>query len=649
MVEETTVRNEGKGGRGRFVFGFIAASALWGVLILVAAHYWTSPAHGTAAAVPAARRTVSRPKPVIHETPETRPSVDTFVAQRLASLHVPVKTATLPSDLALQAEVAIKQGDFATANRIASAVLARSKLSGWRFYPFDSFMDTIIGAGNDSQLAWQLHKWRQRDPGSALAYLISAQYSFTTGWAVRGEDQPDEIPIKDMSLFVDDLGSAAKDARQSISLNPHIPWSYLLLLRTVSDGDSPLVEAVFRQAIHAFPAYYQPYRQRLYMLTPKWGGSVQAMYAFADRYAGRAPAGSPLKLLYLQLYTYLADAARMDCESLSDSAQDSCMRTEMSRTISREMGADLVQALRLYKTSNPVAYSNALWFILGELAALPRSNDWSGLGAVLQMAAHTMGSDDQLVDQPEHNNYVLDDTTAGVWAQIGNTANVRQKFREAITDIEHTAFADEAQKDEALATVFDHMTEFANNTHQWADLIAYQAAANAIGGSNQGYKPYDTCMAYYALNLQKQAVKECTRLIDGNGNYREAHYWRGHSYEALHDWDAALADFGPIADGAANWYRVGAALDMSYIYGEKHEFAGQLASMNQHAYLFDPALQPPGDLAVAFNNRCYAYMQLGHLHKALADCTTSLKYGHIPDAYHKQMELMARLGIRPTL
>lgn len=649
MVEEATVQNESKGGTSRFVFGFIAASALWGALILVADQGWRSPAHGTPAAAPAGRQSVASPKPVIHETPGARPSVEALSAQRLASLHIPVKTVILPSDLALQAEVAIKQGDFATADRIASAVLARSKLSGWRFYPFDSFMGTIVGAGNDPQLAWQLYEWRQHDPGSALAYLISAQYAYKTGWAVRGEDQPDEVPVKDMSLFVEDLASAAKGVRQSITLNPHIPWSYLLLLHTVSDGNSPLVEAVFQEAIHAFPTYYPLYRQRLYMLTPKWGGSVRAMYAFVERYAGRSPSGSPLKLLNFQLYAYLADAAWMDCEQQSDPAQESCMRAEMSRTVSQEMGANLVQALRLYKASDPIAYSNALWPILGELASLRASNDWSGLGAVLQMAAKTMGSDDQLIDQPGHNNYVLDDITARVWAQIGNTANVRQKFGEAITDIEHTTFADEAQRDEALAAVFDHMTDFANDTHQWADLIAYQAAANAVGGSNQGYKPYDTCMAYHALNLQEQAVKECTRLIDGNGNYREAHYWRGHSYEALHDWDAALADFAPVADGADNWYRVGAALDMSYIYGEKHDFAGQLASMNEHAYLFDPALQPPGDLAVAFNNRCYAYLQLGHLHKALADCTTSLKYGHIPDAYHKQMQLMARLGIKPSI
>ena len=643
------MQNEHKGGKSRFALGVIAASAVWVVLILVVIQYWKTPDYRAPSSAPAARQ-VSVASPITHDRPGERQSVAALVAQRLASLQVPARKAILPSDLALQAESAIKHGDFATASRIANAVLASSKLTGWRFYPFDSFMDTIVGPGNDPQLEWQLHEWREHDPQSALAYLVSAQYFKVTGWAVRGGDEDAEVPANDMRLFEDDMAAAASDARESITLNPHIPWSYLLLLRAVSgNGQSAPVEAAFQQAVHAFPTYYEPYRQRLYTLTPKWGGSVQAMYAFVGYYAGRAPASSPLKLLYLQLYGYLADAAWIACDSQNGTGSSACMQTQMGAMVSRGMGADILQALRLYKVSDPVAYSDALWPILGAVASLPSSNDWSGLGAVLQMAGRVMGSDEQLMDHPGRNNYVLDDISARIWAQIGNSANVEQKFGEAIADIEHTSFADETLKDEALATVYDHMREFAEDDRQWVNVIAYQTAANAVGGSNHGDAPWKTCVAYYALKLEELAVKECTRVLDSNGNYMEARYYRAHSYEALHKWDAALADFAPIADGAGNWYRVGAALDMSYIYGEKHDFAGQLASMNSHAFLFDPELQSPDDLAVAFNNRCYAYMQLGELHKALADCTESLKYGHIPDAYHKQLELMARLGIKPGL
>jgi len=38
-------------------------------------------------------------------------------------------------------------------------------------------------------------------------------------------------------------------------------------------------------------------------------------------------------------------------------------------------------------------------------------------------------------------------------------------------------------------------------------------------------------------------------------------------------------------------------------------------------------------------------MELGELEKALNDCTTFLKYDHIPDAFHKQQELMRRMAV----
>jgi hypothetical protein len=36
------------------------------------------------------------------------------------------------------------------------------------------------------------------------------------------------------------------------------------------------------------------------------------------------------------------------------------------------------------------------------------------------------------------------------------------------------------------------------------------------------------------------------------------------------------------------------------------------------------------------HNRCFAYMNLGQLQKALDDCTMSLKYDRLPDAFHKE-------------
>lgn len=172
MVDQPTGRAEQRVSKRRFALGFTAASALWITLILLVAYFWHTPDQGgrgtrqshVASAAAARRGPVASRDAVIHDDPGTAQSVAALVSQRLASLHVPVKRTVLPAELALQAEIAIKQGDFATANRVASSVLAQSKVAGWRFYPFDSFMETIVGPGNDPQLARELQEWRQPSP-----------------------------------------------------------------------------------------------------------------------------------------------------------------------------------------------------------------------------------------------------------------------------------------------------------------------------------------------------------------------------------------------------------------------------------------------------------------------------------------------------
>jgi len=280
------------------------------------------------------------------------------------------------------------------------------------------------------------------------------------------------------------------------------------------------------------------------------------------------------------------------------------------------------------------------------MASTPGSGS-SAFGATLQVAASIMGSDNQLSDEPGHNSYVLDDVTAQVWVQMGNNSNAEQKFREALTDIEHIPFSEEAQRDEAMATVYDHMAEFARRNSQFLSTIVYYDAANVVGGINHSSAQHLKCWAYNHLK----------HFFGGRGGVRAGDpavlrqhavvsLLPGQGVRGLGAMDPALSEFALVADSADNYLRVGAAIEMSLIYGsKKRDFAGELVSLNRHAYLFDAQMQPPVDLAISFNNRCHAYMELGELEKALQDCTTSLKYDHIPDALHKQQELMRRLAV----
>jgi tetratricopeptide (TPR) repeat protein len=582
------------------------------------------------------------------EQPGPEEALAGLIAQRTAELGIKPKTAVTPSDLALETTVAIKNGDYAKAGRIAEDVLTRSRLESWRFYPFNEFMSSFM-RGDDPVLLEHLNTWIEREPASAMAYLFRSVYYQEAGWAARGSELAWMVPAHSMATLREDLRLSGVDAQKSISLNLKNPLSYYELLRVaVGEGDSPDGERIFLLGIRSFPNYYPLYEARLHSLRPKWGGSIDSMYGFVERYADVAPKNSPLRLLYLALYADVLDDVALECRSLSGEVRELCVNVLFWFQSRHGLEDHVATALNLYKVSDPIQFSTAVWPLLETISCNPCIGSPAIGGRVLQQAASVMGSDNRIMDEPTHNSYVLDDVTARVWAQMDNSANAERKFREALSDVEHTSFPNEPEKAGAMATILDHMAAFADDTGQYVDIIVYHDAANTVGGINHAGIPWRKCYAYYHLRYFSAAVKECTALIETTGNYLQTHYWRAKAYEGLHQWDASIADFTPVADSSANWFRVGAALDMSYEYGQKGDYAGQLASMNRYPYLFDPDLQPPHDLAVAFNNRCLAHMKLGQLSEALDDCTMSLKYDRIPDAYQKQQQLLKLLATKTS-
>jgi tetratricopeptide (TPR) repeat protein len=124
---------------------------------------------------------------------------------------------------------------------------------------------------------------------------------------------------------------------------------------------------------------------------------------------------------------------------------------------------------------------------------------------------------------------------------------------------------------------------------------------------------------------------------------------RASAYEALKNYDAAIADFAAVAEGGLdNYSRDGAVIEMEHINALEGKYAVELQIFAKYPFVFDESLQAPQDLAIAYNNRCFAYMKLGQLNKALDDCTMSLRYGRLPDALQKEQELQKLLSEQTT-
>jgi tetratricopeptide (TPR) repeat protein len=592
---------------------------------------------------PAATETRARPNPGLAAAQKAA-SLAALIADETSKLPIKPHSIISTTDKAMSAAEALRRTDYAAAATLAEDVLRGSTLQAFAFHPFNDFIGHL-SAGQDPLYLDGLNAWVVNKPKSALAYLIRAKYFYDTAWAIRGPDFSKAVTETHRQGFQDFLGKAADDVRRSIELDPRIPWSYYLQLEVAHGrNDSALVEQAFQAGIQRFPNYYALYQDRLHYLQPKWSGSTTAMLQFVDHFAAKAPANSPLKFLYLQVTANLMNEAWVECQPLKHEKLTDCINIYMNRTVTGGLTAGVAKAFAVYKSVDPIQFNSALWPVLGTLVGT--DGDSTSVNSLLQLAADAMGSDNQLIhDKAGNNNYVLDEIAARVWAKLDNPVNVEQKFHEALADVERTTFPNEEEKESALATIYDDMTWVARNARDYPKVIAYHDAANTIAGINHGGSQYLKCFAYYKLTHYAEAIEECTQLIATHLDVATAHYQRARAYEDSRNFDAAIADYAPIAeDGSENYIRDAAVINLEHIHALRGEYAAQLEIFSKYPFIFDASLQPPDDLAIAYNNRCFALMKTGELAKALQDCQTSLKYGKIPDALQKQQQLLKMLG-----
>ncbi|HEX3441899.1 MAG TPA: hypothetical protein VHT93_16285 [Pseudolabrys sp.] len=576
----------------------------------------------------------------------TRPSPTSAqlraIDSEVAELVVKPRRFELTSEKAIRVRNAIKQGDYATAGRIAADVLANSHVQNWRFYPFSDFIAGIVNV-NDTLLEAHLNAWVAQDRNDAIPLLIRGQYYCDTGWFERGGNFIGEIQANHLASFGRYMAKAYADVEAALKLDDSDPYSFYLKLRIVqAAGTHPQMKNVFDAAIAKFPGYYPLYNIMLTTLEPKWGGSVPAMYAFVEQHAGDAADYSPLKLLYLTFYRDLLSIASGACYPnwRDQDRMAQCVGSAMQKIATPQLEHQVAGALQLYDHTDKYQFGVAVQPLLLEMLKTAGAEAYSG--GILQLAASSMHSDTQLVEEkPGNTNYVIDNAVSQSWYMKGFYDNAMQKDREALAAVEAAEFPTEEEKALAQADIYQNFAGTYNKGGQYTSMIAYEKAAIELAGPTQ-YE-YLICYGFYRLKDYDEAVRSCSKTIDRDAGNLQARYWRGAAYRDSGRTDAALADLTAVADAEGD-LRSGAAIDLSMIHFNAKDVRGALDVLNKYTYLYDPNLTNKSNVAVGYNNRCYAYMQLGELKKALDDCTASLKYGSIPDAFRKQQELLRRVA-----
>jgi hypothetical protein len=560
-----------------------------------------------------------------------------------AKIDIPTRTMEMTSEKALRVRDAIRHGDYATASKISAAVLADSHLQNWRFYPFGDFIKEIANV-TDPEFENYLNAWVAQNSSDAMPLLVRARYYRDLGWYKRGGHFARDTQAEHMAAFEDDMKKGLADTDAALRFNDPNPYAFYLKLGILRGfGPSQAMMDAFAAGIEKYPNYYPLYDVVLGTLEPEWGGSVKQMYAFVDQYAAQADEHSPLKLLYLSLYRSLLRSASIACarNGVGRDEAAKCVAGAMQKIVKPDLENRVVTALQLYDHTDRYQFGVALDEILSDMLLLTGGDVYSG--AFLQLAATSMHSDTQLKeDNTDHNNnYIIDKAVSQSWYSKGFYDNSLHKDLEALKDAQAATFPSEAEKDLAIADVYVDIGSAYKQLNQYADMIAYEQAAVAIGGKTGD--EHLICFGYYRLKDYDNAIKSCTKTIEDEPGNLQAYYWRGVSYRDLNRGDDALKDFAIVADSESD-FRASAAINASMVYFNRNDNRGALDVLNRYQYLYDPSTTKKDDVAVGYNNRCYAYMQLGQLKEALDDCTASLKYGSIPDAYRKQQELVKRLG-----
>lgn len=541
------------------------------------------------------------------------------------------------------ARAAIRKGDFAQAQNLIATDYAQSRIGRWSFQPYATFAGYVAAPGNDA-FRHQLDAWVAADPKSPTAYLIRAAYERQAAWLVRGDGFANDVGSAHQRSFAADIAASAQDIHTSLQLDARNPYAwYLDVLIERDAGGNDAQQAAFEQAIAHYPNYYPLYSVRLAGLQPKWFGSVDAMDQFVQRYVGTTPANSPLRVLYVELYSHLLSAARMSCDGEQGQTYRQCLDSTMAQTAPPTIAHAATHAITIALQGG---HTDALHAVGQQLTWMLTLRD-SGQAALplLEAAATALHSDVQLTAaDTAYNNWMIDYATAEFWDAQSVSDSAIKLDQRALTDLRNSHFVSTNDEDAARATVYEELAGLYDNQNDYRNVVAYgSAVAKLLGGfgaaSNSDHL---VCRALFHLHQYQDGLRVCSAIVSANDD-EQARFYRAHINESLHRTDTAIRDYTEVADSAAdNGYRAYAAIEASNLYADKHDYNKALATLDRYEYLFPTTSNDAYDEASYYNDRCYNEMHLNQLDAALGDCNMSIAFKPLPDALKKHAMILKR-------
>jgi len=215
--------------------------------------------------------------------------------------QVAVTHKSLLNSNVLKLRSMLKKNDFSALNKTIAQLDASYKSNELSedayFTAFDAF-DI-----RNEKLASTFDSWVSSTPQAYQPYLARGIYQYHIGWLHRGERWSSETKNAKKIKLSEYLSKASDDIFKSLAINSDSIISYFYLMRVATtQGRQDESERLHRKALKTHPSSYKIRAQHLRALTPRWGGSIEAMQEYLIEASQAIKKYPQLKLLEGYIY-----------------------------------------------------------------------------------------------------------------------------------------------------------------------------------------------------------------------------------------------------------------------------------------------------------------------------------------------------------
>jgi hypothetical protein len=191
----------------------------------------------------------------------------------------------------------------------AAAVKLRADLACRDWRAAQEFLSTIQHhddrafylqqAGDVDGVEEWVQEWVDAEPVSNTPLLVAGQRFITWAWQARSAHRARYVGREQFELFFQRLRRAEAALQQAARRDPDDPTPWAFMVTTARGLQLGQAEAFgrFREATARYPWHLAAHTQMLQQVCPKWGGSYEALHAFARRAIVDMPDGCSLGVL----------------------------------------------------------------------------------------------------------------------------------------------------------------------------------------------------------------------------------------------------------------------------------------------------------------------------------------------------------------